>query len=219
MNKKRNIIISIILIIIAVLFTYLVKNFDVKFTDVNGTNIGFSTINLWFNKLVGTNMGLYKLTNIVGVFPILIVVIYGLIGISQLIKGKSLKKVNNKLIILGCFYVIVLLVYIFFEKFIINYRPVIIDEGLEASYPSSHTMLALCFCASSILISKNIFKENIAKKLNIASLIIMFVLVLGRTFSGVHWLTDIIGGMLISSALIMIFYTTLNAFSKNKIIN
>ena len=130
----------------------------------------------------------------------------------QLIKRKSLLKVDKRLLFLGGFYVVMLLVYVLFEHVIINYRPFLIDKELEASYPSSHTMLALCVCLSSLLISKYYFNKKAVKIVNIVTIILMFVLVIGRVLSGAHWITDIIGGIIISAFLVYLYDYLINKF-------
>ena len=136
----------------------------------------------------------------------LLVLYYGIIGLKQLIKRKSFLKVDKRLLLLGLFYIIVLLVYIFFEHVIINYRPFLIDNELEASYPSSHTMLALCVCISSLLISKYYIKNKKTLKIvNTITIALMLILVIGRILSGIHWITDIIGAIIISAFLVYLY--------------
>jgi undecaprenyl-diphosphatase len=91
-------------------------------------------------------------------------------------------------------------------------------EGvLEASYPSSHTMLAICVCASSLMISKYYFKNATIKQIiDIATWVVMIVLVVGRAISGVHWLSDIIGGIIISSFLVALFYESISKIRVKK---
>ncbi len=85
---------------------------------------------------------------------------------------------------------------------------------LEASYPSSHTLMTICICGSSILINKKLFNNKITKVINYLSIIIITITVVGRLISGVHWFTDIIGGILISSGLLMTFYSLLSIINK-----
>ena len=146
--KKRNIITSITLLILSVVFTLLVKNIDVKAIGPNESLVGFADINKLFHNLIGSNMAIYKITEIIGLIPLLIAFIYVIIGIKQLITRKSLLKVDKEIYLLGLFYILVLGVYIFFEKVVINYRPVLIDNILEPSYPSSHTLMSICICIS-----------------------------------------------------------------------
>ena len=197
--KKRNIITSITLLILSVVFTLLVKNIDVKAIGPNESLVGFADINKLFHNLIGSNMAIYKITEIIGLIPLLIASIYVIIGIKQLITRKSLLKVDKEIYLLGLFYILVLGVYIFFEKVVINYRPVLIDNILEPSYPSSHTLMSICICISSIMINKKLFRNNLADIENIISIIVMVLIIVGRIISGVHWFTDILGGIIISA--------------------
>ena len=145
-----------------------------------------------------------------GIIPILMSMVYAIIGIKQLIKRKSINKVDTEIIILGIFYIVVISIYILFEKYIINYRPILMNGFLEASFPSSHTLMTVCLCGSSIIINNKLFKNNFTKILNFLSLFIIIIMIIGRFISGVHWLTDIIGGMLISSFLLILFYSVVS---------
>jgi len=148
----------------------------------------------------------YVITDWLGVIPILMSTVYAFIGLKQLIKRKSIKKVDIEIIVLGIFYIIVILIYILFEKYIINYRPILMNGFLEASFPSSHTLMTICLCGSSIMINNKLFKNKFTKIVNSISLFIIIITIIGRFISGVHWFTDIIGGILISSFLLMSFY-------------
>mgnify|MGYP000409424730 CR=1 FL=1 len=210
MIKKKNLYISIFLIFLSVLFTILVKVIDVKPIGPNNSKVGFSFINEFFHKSIGVNMVWYKITYILGIIIILIAVSYALIGIIQLLKRKSIKKVDREIILLGIFYIVIAVIYVFFEKFIVNYRPILMEGVLSASYPSSHTMLAICICVSSIMVNNKIFKNEFTNSFNVILFILLLVVVIGRFISGVHWASDIIGGIIISSSLLMSFYTVLD---------
>ena len=210
MKKKRNIIVSVLMTIISLVYVYLVKNFDVSAIGPKNSKVGFSTINSIFIKHTGYHEDIYKITELFGLAILVIVGIYALIGLIELIKRKSIFKVDREIICLGFLYVLMFTMYIAFEKVIINYRPVLIDGVLEASFPSSHTMLSLCTIISSLIISKKYIKDN--KFYNVTVFISMLLLTLvfvGRTISGVHYLSDIVGGVLISITLLSYFYTIL----------
>lgn len=215
--KRRNIIISFILIILAVLFTVLVKNVDVKPIGPNESMVGFADINKLFHNLIGSNMAIYKITEVLGYIPIVMALVYVFIGLKQLIKRKSLLKVDKEIYVLALFYILVVGVYVFFEKFIVNYRPILIDGVLEASYPSSHTLMSICLCGSSIIINKKLFKNKLGDIENILSVILILLIVVGRIISGVHWFTDILGGIIISSALLVIFYSIISSIKPKNI--
>ena len=209
--------ITAIIFVICIIYIILLKTVDVAVIGPNDSSVGFSTLNHHFHQMFPKNVGWYKATKYLGILPFLLVAYYGINGCLQLKRKKSLAKVDHRLLILGLFYVLVGIVYVIFEKVIINYRPVLMNGELEASFPSSHTMLAICVCASSMLISKHYIKD---KKYNdIATIItgvLMIVLVVGRILSGVHWITDIIGGILISGFLLSLFYTMLREDKKKK---
>lgn len=213
-SKRRNFIISSILIFLAIGFTVLVKVVDVKQVGVNETSIGFATVNQFVFNFFGVNMVWYHITDWLGLVPIFMAMTYALIGLIQLIKRKSLFKVDKEIIILGIFYFIVIVLYLFFEKVIVNYRPILMNGFIEASYPSSHTLMTICLCGSSIIVNRNLFNNKITKFLNILSIAIVLITIIGRLISGVHWFTDIIGGIFISIALLMTLYSTINLIKK-----
>lgn len=208
MSKRRKLIIgSIILCIVTVLYTLIVKKVDLSPIGPNDSVVGLSTLNNWFYNANGVNDMWYKITEYLGVIPFIICAFYGLKGLQQLIKHKSIKKVDKRLIYLAILYVAMGIVYIFFEKVIINYRPVLEDGVLEASYPSSHTVLAVCICLSSLLISKYYIKNPTTLKVfDSLTWILLVFIVGGRILSGYHWLSDIIGGILISLFLVTTYY-------------
>ena len=88
-------------------------------------------------------MVIYTITDWLGLVPIFICLIFAGIGLAQLIQRKSLFRVDYDIIVLGIYYIIVIFGYLIFEMIPINYRPVLIDGFMEASYPSSTTLLVL----------------------------------------------------------------------------
>ena len=201
---------SIILFFVCILYIVCLRFIDVREIGPNGSSVGFATLNQFFHNLLPWNEAWYKITKYLGILPFLWVAYYGLCGVVQVVQKKSLKKVDQKLILLGMFYVLLGSVYLFFEKFVVNYRPILMDGELEASFPSSHTMLAICVSVSALfMIGDYIKSENVRNVLDIASWAVMIVLVIGRTLSGVHWFTDIVGGILISAFLLSLFYESI----------
>lgn len=213
--KKRKLFICLLLTVLSILYIFIVKNVDVKMIGPNNSFVGLSSINNYVFNLTHVNMSWYDITYILGIIPIFIALIYCFIGLIQLIKNKSLFKVDKNIISLGIFYIIIILLYIFFEIFIVNYRPILMDGKLEASFPSSHTILAICICYSSILVNKFLIdKKDIKKIIDIILYCLIIVIVIGRLISGVHWFTDILGGIIISIALINWFNYVLDLLNK-----
>ena len=227
---RKHLIGCILFTLFFALFTYLVKNFMVDETIVSSptgevsaataVSIGFSGANLSFRDSIGYNDTLYTITKYLGYLLFIPIVVFAFLGLYQLITRKSFKKVNRELKLLIPFYVAVAAVYVIFEKLIIiNYRPFVIDGALESSYPSSHTLFAMCICCSAMMVIARLMREKHAKLavlINLALTILMLATVVGRLFSGVHWLTDILGGIFISSTLLFFFATFLQHEPKSK---
>lgn len=215
--KKKNIIVSICLIMLSVIYTILVKNVDVAPIGPKASSVGFSTLNKFVFSFLGRSNIWYNITEVLGMISILIALFYALIGLYKLIKNKSILKIDKEIIILGIFYFVVLLVYLFFEKVIINYRPVLVKGVLEASYPSSHTMLSICICLSAMIINNKLYKSmRISKIINTLSIIIMITTTVGRLLSGMHWISDILGGIIISICLSYIFKTVIYSLNEEE---
>ena len=206
-TKERKLLISGASYVIAfILWTWLIQIIDVKPAGVNGTEIGFATINTWFHTVTGVNMTLYNITDWLGLVPIFICMFFGGTGLLQLIKRKSLFKVDFDIIALGIYYVIVIGGYLIFEMIPINYRPILMNGFMEASYPSSTTLLVLSVIPTLAFQSDRRLK-NVTIKRIISLFAIAFsgFMVVGRLISGVHWLTDIIGSVLLSAGLFYIY--------------
>lgn len=220
MKKARfEFIASGVLFLIFVLFTVLVANVDLQPIGPENSVVGLASLNGAVAEAIGVHMVWYKITDILGYLAILVALFFGLLGVLQLIKGKSLAKVDSDILALGGFYVLVMVFYVIFELVCVNYRPVIIDasEGLEASYPSSHTMLALCVFTTAIFqFQSRIKDEQICKVIEIVAVILIVLTVGGRLISGVHWFTDIIGSLLLSSSLIVLYCATVIALKTVK---
>lgn len=204
-KDMKTLISGITFIISFVIWTMLIQIIDVQSIGADGTNIGFATLNMWFNSIICVDMTLYTITDWLGLVPIFICMIFGLVGLIQLIRRKNLLKVDFDIIILGVYYVIVILCYLIFEMHPINYRPILINGFMEASYPSSTTLLVLSVMPT-LVFQCNQRVKNITLKRFIAIFTVAFsvFMVVGRLISGVHWLTDIIGSCLLSAGL---FYT------------
>lgn len=187
-------------------WTVSVRFADVRAIGPEGSCVGFATVNGLFHRLTGVNMTLYTVTDWLGLVPVAVCVGFAIFGLSQWIKRKSISKVDRDILALGGFYIAVMAVYILFEYVVINRRPVLIEGYLEASYPSSTTLLVLCVMPTAIL-QLNSRIKNIFLRRCVVSLISAFILfmVIGRLVSGVHWLTDIIGGVFLSAGLVMMY--------------
>ena len=179
---------------------------DVQPLGQNGTNIGFATFNCWFHSLTGVNMTIYSITDWMGLIPLVVCLIFACIGLIQLIKRRNLFKVDTDILILGVYYVIVILAYFIFEMIPINYRPILINGIMEASYPSSTTLLVLCVMPALIeQIQRRISSSGLKIIITILAITFSAFMVIGRLISGVHWFSDIVGGVLFSAGLFTVY--------------
>lgn len=189
-----------------IIFTILVTTVDLQAAGAEGSLIGFANLNTSVYQLIGSNTFCYKLTQLFGIIAILVALVFAITGLIQLIQRKSIFKVDREIITAGIIYFLVIILYILFEKLAINYRPVVLEEGLEASYPSTHTMLILTILGTAIpLAGKYIKSSKLSLTTKLICIVIMWLTVVFRLMSGVHWFTDIIGGVLISLCLISLY--------------
>ena len=205
-NGKRLLIIGIMLVAAFAVWTLLIQIVDVQPVGQNGTDIGFATFNCWFHKLTGVHMTIYTITDWLGLVPLFICMVFGGVGFVQLVKRRSLFKVDYDIIFLGIYYVMVIFGYFIFEMIPINYRPILIDGFMESSYPSSTTLLVLSVMPT-LIYQVNRRLENVAVKKVVRILAIIFstFMVIGRLVSGVHWFTDILGSIMLSAGLFCIY--------------
>lgn len=201
---KETLTTAVIMTVIAIAATILVATIDVQPVGIEGTDLGFATMNTGFFARFGQNDTFYKISKIIGLLCFATGGGFGLFFLIQLIQRKSLSKVDRNLSVLILLYILTVSLYLLFDKaLIINYRPILRDKGLESSFPSSHAMFAWVIMVSAVD-QWNIYikKENLKIVLVACSFLVMLVVIITRLLSGVHWLTDIIGGILIGDMLI-----------------
>lgn len=201
------------------IYTIQVKRVNVRAVGEAGSVVGFADINQFFYDHITFNKFFYTISEICGYLAILVMGFFAFIGALMLFRGKSLKKVDYKIYLIGAGYVVMLGFYMLFEKLVVNYRPIIVpgEEALEASYPSSHTFLAIfVFMTACILLPVYIRKKKYAKIASICCVVLMVVGILTRFLSGAHWFTDIVGSLLLGSALVSLFSSVLNTFRYKK---
>ncbi len=202
-------VISAMLFVLFVLFTLLVKQVDVQPIGPEGSSVGFASINGAVFSFLGTSMVLFKLAEYLGLFAILIAAGFVVAGLVQLLRRKSLWKVDHGILLMGALFVVTIVLYFLFEHIVINYRPIIMENELEASYPSSHTLLVIVILGSAMIQFHRLFKgkRGILIMLDVLPCILIVGTILARLASGAHWLTDIVGGVLLACTLITLYYS------------
>ena len=213
MKEKRSqkiLIAGMVSAAVFILWTVLVSVFDKGAIGPLGSVVGFSSLNGFVHKMTGVNMTLYVITDWLGLVPLCFMLGFAFLGLFQLIGRKSFSKVDADIYALGVFYIVVTAVYLFFEHYAVNYRPVLIDNKLEVSYPSSTTLLVMCVIPTSVMQIKMRIKNEKLKNV-ISWFLIGFTAftVIGRLVCGVHWISDILGGAVLSVGLVLIYYAVL----------
>ena len=219
MEKKNSRLfwVGVGLLAIFVLWTVLIRFVDVEAIGPRQSSVGFATLNGYIHNLTGVNMSLYIITDWLGLVPIGVAFGFAVLGIVQCIKRKSLLKVDRSILTLGGFYIVVMAVYILFEIVVINYRPTLIDGYLEASYPSSTTILVMCVMPTAMMQLRTRIKNDLFRRCVMLTITVFITfMVIGRLVSGVHWITDIIGGALLSTAIVLMYYSIGNIVAKSR---
>ena len=216
-NEKKNLLIGSIFIAMFAVWTVLILTVDVQPLGQNGTGIGFATFNCWFHHFTGVNMVIYTITDWMGLVLVAICLSFAGMGLVQLIKRRSLFRVDADIMILGVYFVIVFLAYAIFEMIPINYRPILIEGKMEASYPSSTTLLVLSVMPALIeQIQRRLSGITAKRIIKIVEIAFSAFMVIGRLVSGVHWFTDIVGGVLLSAGVFMLYKAAVMLALKEK---
>ena len=211
-KNKKKLVLGASLVVAFVLWTVFVRFVDVQAIGPEGSSVGFATLNGFVHELTGVNWLLYTVTDWLGIVPIAVALGFAILGLVQLIKRKSLWKVDHSILALGVFYIVVMVAYIFFEVVVINYRPTLIDGYLEASYPSSTTMLVMCVMPTAAMQLNARIKNTVFRRCAIIAIVAFTAfMVIGRLISGVHWITDIIGGAMFSIGIVTTYFSICNS--------
>ncbi len=205
------------LLLLFALWTVLVQCVDVQAVGPRDTKVGFASLNVWFHRLTGVNMTLYTITDWLGLVPVFICGCFGIVGLCQWTRRKKLLWVDPDILILGAYYLLVIACYLLFEMIPINYRPILIDGYLEASYPSSTTLLVLSVMPTLAFQTNRRCGNRTLRNL-CASFALLFssFMVIGRLLSGVHWAADIIGSILLSTGSFLLYCAAVSTADRRK---
>lgn len=206
MKWKKTLLAGAGSLLLFILWTILIQYVDVQAAGPMNTKVGFASWNVRFHQLTGVNWTLYTITDWLGLVPVFICGGFGILGLSQWIRRKRILRVDADILLLGVYYLLVIAGYLFFEMVPVNYRPVLIDGCLEASYPSSTTLLVLSVMPTlKLQADRRCGDQRIRSLAAVFSVLFSFFMVIGRLVSGVHWMTDIIGSVLLSAGLFLLY--------------
>lgn len=216
-QAKKYFIFGICFLLLFIGLTAALGFVDVQAIGPDGSTVGFATLNkAVFDFFGGENLIFHTMTDLLGIAAILAAFGFACLGAYQLIKRKKFKLVDGDLYILGAFYIAVISAYLLFEFFIVNRRPILIDGHLEASYPSSHTMVVVSVMITAMLqFRTRIKKRALRLTAEAIALFITAFTIVGRLISGAHWFTDITGGLILSASLIGFYLAGMSLLKGN----
>ena len=214
-KTKRIVSVGILLLTAFAVWTFLIQTVDVQQIGPRQSAVGFATINGWFHRLTNVHWMLYTLTDWLGLMPIVVCLLFACVGFAQLVQRRSLLKVDLDILLLGVYYVLVIFAYLLFEMVPLNYRPVLIEGILEASYPSSTTLLVLSVMPTLHFQAERRLKNSALRHcIKVLTVLFSVFMVVGRLLSGGHWLTDIVGAIFLSGGLFLLYKVSVLRFCK-----
>ena len=214
-KTKRIVSVGILLLTAFAVWTFLIQTVDVQQIGPRQSAVGFATVNGWFHRLTNVHWMLYMLTDWLGLVPIVVCLLFACVGFAQLVQRRSLLKVDLDILLLGVYYVLVIFAYLLFETIPLNYRPVLIEGILEASYPSSTTLLVLSVMPTLHFQAERRLKNSALRHcIKVLTVLFSVFMVVGRLLSGVHWLTDIVGAIFLSGGLFLLYKVSVLRFCK-----
>ena len=203
-KERRLFVLSLLSLVLFLILTAALCFVDSRPIGPSGSEVGLAGVNGAFTSFSGVHLSLYTVTDWLGILPILIAFCYFCLGLFQWFRRKRILLVDRSILMLGAFYCLVMLVFVLFEAFPLNFRPVLIEGRLEASYPSSTTLLFISVMSTAAIeLRQRIKRRSLSVLLTSVFCLLVIFAVIARLFSGVHWLTDIVGGALLSTWLVL----------------
>ena len=179
-KNKTSFTMSLILLAVSVIFTLLVAFVGKAPVGPENSKVGFAALNAALHDQFGYNTVFYGISSVLGYLTILTALINCVGYLANLIKKKDLRMVRADLTATLGIYILLAVLYLVFEFVVINYRPVILEEGLEASFPSTHSMLAIAVMFSAAQQVRTGMKES-----GIRNILILLCVLTGNIDLGV----------------------------------
>lgn len=146
-----------------------------------------------------------KITDIILIASIAVLGVFAILGLCQWIQRKSLKKVDKPLLAMLVPLIFMAATYIIFDKFLVlNTRP---NGSGEPSFPSTHTMVvATIFLCVALILPRYIKSKAAIITLDILMLALTILVCIGRVAANMHWISDVIGGLIFAVIFAVIYY-------------
>lgn len=155
----------------------------------------------------GENKTLDKISDVLLIAMLAIVAGFALSGLVQLIKRNKLKKVDSEILAMIPSLLLLVAVYFVFEKiWVLNYRPILINGIAEPSFPSTHTLIAVTVLGMTMMALPKYIKNRRQRILiDVLALVAMVAMAFLRVASGMHWMTDVLGGVIFGIDLVLVY--------------
>lgn len=136
-----------------------------------------------------------KITDVILITALAILGVFAILGLTEWIRRKSLKKVDKQLLGMIPSLVLMAATYFIFDKLLVlNTRP---NGSGEPSFPSTHTMVATTiFLMTMLALPKYIKNKPLRIILDIVMLALIILVSIGRVAANMHWVSDVIGGLI-----------------------
>ena len=209
MKKITYLLIGLIPLVLFITFTVMVRCVDAHYIEDVGY-LGFYTLNMNVNEFVRQqdNHLFDVLTDILLFLSLATVLPFAIIGIHQLVKRKSLAKVDPLIYFMLGAYILSVVHYVTFILTSINASPLSTPDEIKQSYPSTHVFIFITYLFVALTgLFRYIKMSKVAKISAICVVsILSIIMVIFRLYSGQHYLTDIIGGVLLAAFNITLPY-------------
>ena len=148
-----------------------------------------------------------KISDIILISSLMVLVVFAVLGLYQWIKRKSLAKVDKPLLWMILPLVLMAITYYIFDHFLIwNTRP---NGSGEPSFPSTHVMVvATIFFCIAIILPRYVRSKAMCIVIDLLMLLLLVSVCVGRVAANMHWISDVIGGIIFAIIFSTIYYLT-----------
>lgn len=215
-STKKSVVPAVVTLVLFFALTACLYCIDPRPIAANSSMVGMGFVNEPFNQLTGVNWSAYAASQLGGYISIASMFVFFCVGVAQLAKTRSLKGVDMAIYLLAAAYVVMLVLYVGFDKLALNYRPVLVDGQLEPSYPSSHSFLAVGALGCAAVWARARLSRKVSAIITALCGILAAFVVVARLISGVHWLTDIVAGVLLGLTLVFAYAYAVDRLAPRK---
>ncbi len=209
-SARCSMLFSVLFLALFSVLVLLLCTVDVRPAGAFEQSVGLSHLNAAVYAFCGCSAFFYEATELMGLLCFGVILAMALLGFWQWFRRKRLLSVDAEVLSLIPLYLCVAVLYLLFEGVALNCRPDFpydaVEEAMAASFPSSHTLMAICVLGSAAKVvgkqCRSVRRSRIWSGVACALCVMMAA---GRLLAGVHWFTDILGSVLLSLSLLFFY--------------